>query len=111
MSAFGDGAGDLVEVQLHRLSVGEGQGQRCASAAGRADRTKQIGAFIALVGGLARPRSAPRPLPDDAVLLADAGLILEPDLDGLALRDAGEVGAQGDGEVLWNGPPLLVCRR
>jgi hypothetical protein len=102
VSAFGDGAGDLVEVKLHRLRVGEGQRQRCARAASRTDCAEQIGALVALVGGLARPRSASRPLPHEAVLLADPGLVLEPDLDRLSLGDAGQVSAQGGGEVFLN---------
>ena len=102
VSAFRDGAGDLVEVQLHRLGVGEWQRQRGAGAASRTDGAEQIGALVALVGGLAGPRSAPGPLAYEAVLLADAGLVLEPDLDGLAGRDAGQMGAQGDGEVFLN---------
>ena len=106
MGALGDGAGDLVEVKLHRLRVGEGQGQRRARAASRTDRAEQVGALVALVGRLARPRSASRPLPHATVLLADARLVLEPDLDRLALGETSQGGAQRDGEVLWDGPPL-----
>src|SRR3954454_13570398 len=84
MGAPFDGAGDLVEVELHGLRVGEGQRQGGTRAAGRADGAEQVRAFVALVGWLPRSRSAPRPLPHEAVLLADAGLVLEPDLDGLA---------------------------
>jgi hypothetical protein len=76
MGAPFDGAGDLVEVELHGLRVGKGQGQGCPRAAGRADGAEQVRAFVALVGRLLRPRSAPRPLPHEAVLLADAGLVL-----------------------------------
>ena len=108
MSASFDRAGDLIEVKLHSLSVGEGQRQGGACTAGRADRTEQIRALIALVGGLARPRSASRPLPHEAVLLADPGLVLEPDLDGLSRREGAEVGPQRGREVLWDGPPLLL---
>ena len=68
--------GDLVEVELHGLGVGVGQRQRRAGAARRADRAEQVGALVALVGRLARPRPAPRPLPHEPVLLADAGLVL-----------------------------------
>src|SRR3954468_19756559 len=88
MGAPFDGAGDLVEVELHGLRVGEGQHQGGARAAGWADGAEQVRAFVALVGWLPRSRSAPRPLPHEAVLLADAGLVLEPDLDGLARREA-----------------------
>ena len=55
MGAPPDRAGDLVEVKLHRLRVGEGQRQGGAGAAGRADRSEQVSALIALVGGLTRP--------------------------------------------------------
>ena len=58
MGALGDGAGDLVEVKLHRLSVGERQRQGGSRAA--------------------------------------------PDLDRLSLGDAGQVSAQGGGEVFLN---------
>src|SRR5687768_15062027 len=67
---------NLVEVELHRFRIGEGQRQRGAGAAGRADRAEQVGALVALVGWLTRPRPAPGPLPHEAVLLADAGLVL-----------------------------------
>jgi hypothetical protein len=89
--APGDVKRDLVDGHLHRLGIGEGQRQRRAHASGRADRTEQIGAFVALIGGLAGPRAAPGPLPDDAVLLADARFILEPDLDRLAFGYACEM--------------------
>ena len=42
---------------------------------------KEIGVFVTLVGRLTRTRSTPRPLPNQAVLLADAGFVLEPYLD------------------------------
>ena len=73
--ARSDGAGDLVEVKLHGVGVGVGQRQGGPRAAGRADRAEQIGAFVALIGWLPGPRSALGPLPHEAVLLADAGLI------------------------------------
>ena len=45
-------ARDLDEVELHRLAVGVGHGERRAGAARRADGTEQVGAFVALIGGL-----------------------------------------------------------
>jgi hypothetical protein len=42
--------------------------------------------LVALIGGLAPSGSASRPLPDETVVLADAGFVLKPDLDRLALR-------------------------
>ena len=73
MCAFGDVARYFVEVELHHVGVGVGLGL-CAGrpdAAGRADGAEQTGVVVALVGGLPWPRSAPSPLPNLAVLLAD----------------------------------------
>ena len=81
VGALGDMAGDFIEMELHGLGVGEGQRKRGPDAAGGTNGAEQIGALIALICGLAGPRSSPGPLPHEAVLLADAGLILEPDLD------------------------------
>src|SRR5215207_4804826 len=47
---------DLDEVELHRLAVGVGHGERRAGAARRADGAEQVGAFVALIGGLAWAR-------------------------------------------------------
>jgi hypothetical protein len=46
-----------------------------ALAARRADRADEIGVFVALIGRLAWPRAALGPLPNKAVLLADASFI------------------------------------
>ena len=89
-------------MELHGLGVGEGQGERRADAARRADGAEQVGALVALVGRLARPRAAPGPLPDEAVLLADPGLVLEPDLDRRALGQVGEMRLQRAREVFLN---------
>lgn len=102
MRALGHRLGDLAEMGLHGVGVGEGHGQRCADTPCRADRSEAVGAFVALVGRLARPRSVPGPLPDEAVLLADAGLVLEPELDLPALGDVGEMGFQRRREVFLN---------
>ena len=55
-------------------AIGQREGR--SDAAGRTDRAEQIGVVVALVGGLSWPRSAPGPLADEAVLLADPGLVL-----------------------------------
>jgi hypothetical protein len=107
VSALGDDEGDLVQVELHGLGIGVGQRQRRACAARWTDRAEEVGALIALVGRLARPRPASRPLSDDPVLLADAGLVLEPDLDRLALGDAGQMSLQRRGKVFLNA--AMVC--
>lgn len=114
MGAASDGTGDLVEMKLHRLGVGEGQRQGGAGAASGAERAKEIGALVALVGRLAGPRPSPGPLPDETILLADAGFVLtrrarnaKPDLDGLAGRDGGEVGLQRGREVFLKAAIML----
>jgi hypothetical protein len=76
VGAVGDMVGDFVEVELHGLGVGVGQGERGADASGWADGAEQVGVVVALVGRLARPRSASGLLSDLAVLLADAGFVL-----------------------------------
>jgi hypothetical protein len=81
-------------MELHRLAVGMGQCERRSDAAGWANCSEQIGVFVALICGLARPRPASRPLPDLTVLLADAGFVLEPDLDRRLVWKVVEVGAQ-----------------
>jgi hypothetical protein len=97
--AFGDVARNLVEVKLHGECIGDGQCERCTFAAHWADRAEEIGALVALVGRLARSRSALRPLADEAVLLTDAGLVLEPDFDRSVLWQIGQMGAQRAGKV------------
>ena len=114
VGVLGDMKGDLIDVHLHRRGVGDGQRERRADASGRADRAEQIGALVALIGRLARPRAALGPLADDAVLLADAGFILEPDLDRLALGYPREMGRKRAGEVFlkaWRvSPSCIGCR-
>ena len=81
MCVLGDIARDFVEVKLHHVGVGVGKRQSRSDTASRTDRAEQIGVVVALVGGLSGPRSTPGPLADEAVLLANSGFILEPDLD------------------------------
>ena len=52
MGALCDRPADLVEMGLHGVRVGEGHGERRADAPSRADRSEQIGALVALIGGL-----------------------------------------------------------
>lgn len=82
---------DFVEVKLHGRSVGKRQRHGCSFAARRADGAEQACALIALVSGLPGPCATARPLPHDTGLLANSAS-LKPHLDGLALRQIGEVG-------------------
>lgn len=99
MGSPGDGAGYLLKVKLHGVSVGEGQRQAGADAAQRANGAEEIGALVALIGGLRGPGSAPRPLADATVLLADARLVLKPDLNGPAVRYAAKMRREDAGKV------------
>ena len=99
VGALGDVARDFIEVKLHCLGVGEGQRERGADAACGTDGAEEIRAFVALIGGLARPRSSPGPLTHEAVLLPDAGFVLEPDFDRRRRRQAIEMSAQRAREV------------
>ena len=56
----------------------------------RTDRAEQVGPGVAAVAGRPGPGAAPRPDPGQRALLADAGLILEPDLDRLAAGVLGQ---------------------
>ncbi len=78
-------------MELHHVGVSVGQRERGADPPRRADGAEQIGVVVALVGRLARSRSALRPLPNLAVLLADPGLILKPYLDRRRLRQTIEM--------------------
>jgi hypothetical protein len=95
-------ARDFVEVKLHHVGVGVGQRERGSDPAGGADRAEQIGIVIALVGRLPWPRSAPGPLPNLAVLLADARLVLKPNLDRRCLGQAFEMSLQRARKVFLN---------
>ena len=87
--ALFDMARDFVEMELHHFGVDVGERQRRALALRRTDCAKEISVCVALTGGLTRTRSTPRPLSHEAVLLADAGFVLEPDFDG---RSRGQIG-------------------
>jgi hypothetical protein len=86
-------------MKLHHVGVGIGQRQGRPDPSRWADRAEQIGVVIALVGGLPWPRSAPGPLPNLPILLADPGLILKPYLDRRRLRQAFEMRLQREREV------------
>lgn len=78
-----DAVADLGEVEVHHVGIGEGQHQRCACAARRADRAEQVSPAIALVARRCRSRSALGPDPGERTLLTDARLVLPPELDRL----------------------------
>jgi hypothetical protein len=97
-----DCPGDFRQVEGHRGGIAARQHQACRGAAGWADRAKQIGRAGALVVRCRRPGAASRPAPSNLVLLANAGLVLEPDLYWLArCRASGDLVQAGE-EVFLN---------
>ena len=101
--ARGDHRADLGEVQAHRRSVAKGQDQGGTLAVVRADGTEDVDRGVALVLRCRGSGPATCPPPGDAVLLADAGFVGEPDLyrveaDALLARDA----CQRGGKVFLN---------
>jgi hypothetical protein len=75
-----DAGADLGEVQAHHVGVGGRQHQRRARAARRADRAEEVGPGIALVAGRDGTRTAFGPDAGERALLANAGLVLPPEL-------------------------------
>jgi hypothetical protein len=74
-------------MQGHRLGVAAGQDQARGLALFGADGAEDVGRGRALVPWRYGPGAALGPAPGGLVLLADAGLVAEPDLD-VAERDA-----------------------
>ena len=100
MCAWRNGLGDLHEVQVHRLGVAGGQDQGRTLALLRADGAEDVGGSGALIAGRTGTRAPLRPPAGDLVLLADTGLVREPDFylvaeDRLLARDC----IQTDGET------------
>ena len=60
---------------------------------------EDIGALIALIGRQARPRAFLGRNSGAAVLLTDAGFVLEPDLDAPPLRQMAYMSLERGGEV------------
>ncbi len=91
---------DLGQVQAHRLGVAAGQDERRTLAVVRADGPEDIGRCGALIVRGAGPCPASGPAPRDLVLLADPGLVGEPEFyvvegDALLARDLRQAGWEG----------------
>jgi len=71
---------DRREVQVHRRGVAFGQDEPDRLARPGTDGTEDIGRSGTLVARRRRPATAQGPAPGDLVLLADPGLVAEPDL-------------------------------
>ena len=64
-----------------------------------ADGTEQVGPFVADIAGRARARDDAGPHPGQGALLTDPGLVLEPELDRLAIGGGGQRLFHYGGEV------------
>ena len=103
--------GDLCKMQVHRLAVAGRQDQGRALALLGADRAEDIGGSGTLVARRTGAGAALRPAASDFVLLADAGLVGEPDfyciaVDALLARDRLQTG----GEAYGMARPSLPAR-
>jgi hypothetical protein len=76
MGISGDLAADLAEVMVHRGGIADRHDQRRRLAGRRADRAKHIGRGEAEILWRHRPAAGLPPHPGQAVLLADASLVL-----------------------------------
>ena len=83
VSAGRDGRGDCDEMQVHRLGVAGGQDQAGALALFGADGTEDVGRGGALIARSAGAGPALGPPARDLVFLANACLVLKPNLYGL----------------------------
>ena len=110
VGALGDAARDFVEVELHHVGVGIGQHEGRPDAAGRADRAKQRGRCGSAGRQAAWPRSAPGPLPNLAVLLAEGGLVSKPDFDRRRLGQSFKMSLQRAREVFFKAPTVRSSR-
>src|SRR4029077_19411057 len=81
MGISGDLAADLAEVMVHRGGIADRHDQRRRLALRRADRTKQIGRSEGALFWRRRHAAGLPPSPGQAVLLANASLVLKPYLD------------------------------
>ena len=100
VSARGDGERYFCQMERHGFGIAQGQYQPCTLAVLRTDSAEDPGRGPALIFGRTRPCPPLGPAARDLVLLADARLVLEPnlygfDVDRLFARDF----TQARGEV------------
>jgi len=99
MGSGRDRFGDLCKMQVHRLAVAGRQDQGRALALLGADCAEDVGGSGTLIARRTGAGAALRPAASDFVLLADAGLVGEPDfycvaVDALLARDRLQTGGE-----------------
>src|SRR3954463_14115556 len=88
----------LIQVQAHGLRVASGQHQGCALTLLRADRAEDVDRTRPLMVGAAGSGSPSGPVSGNLVLPAHTCLVLPPQLDRGAVREARPDRFQGGGE-------------
>ena len=105
-----DVAADLVEMHLHGLRVRPRQHERRPLAVSRTDGAEQIGVAIALIGRWRGRVPLSRPQARQAILLAKACFVLEPDLHRRSRRQVSYMHLERVGEVFLNASMIrLSC--
>src|SRR3954470_16467544 len=99
MGSGSHGLCDFRQVHAHGVCVASGQHNGSALAMLRADCSEDVDRTRPLIVRGARPGAPSGPAPGDLVLLADTGLVLPPQLDRGAVREARPDRLQGGGET------------
>src|SRR3954468_3381177 len=99
MGSGSHGLRDFRQMQAHGLCIASGQHQGRALALLRADRSEDVDRTRRLIMRGAGPGAPSGPAAGDLVLLADTGLVLPPQLDRGALREARPDRLQGGWEA------------
>src|SRR5689334_23373326 len=102
VGVIGNMAGYLDQMLVHCMRIAPWHDERGGLAKFRADRTEDIGGACPLIMGGRGPCPSFGPPPGDLVLLADAGLVLEPDFYSLAFGGAGGDRSHCGGKVFLN---------
>ena len=102
MASFRHFAANSSEMQRHGFGVRRRHDQACRDATLRTGRAEQVGPVVALVARCAGSRSTFGPDAGQRALLADPGLVLEPDFDRLVFGVVGELRRDCGGEVFLN---------
>lgn len=102
VSVIGNMAGYLDQMLVHGMRIAPWHNEGCGLAKFRADRTEDISGPGPLIMGSRWPCPSLGPPPGDLVLLADAGLILEPNFYSLACGGPGGDFPHCGGKVFLN---------
>ena len=90
---------DFLQMQVHGMNIGTRQNKPSANTAIWTDGAEQIGRLVALIARGCGSAAAQSPDAGQAALLTNAGFILPPQLNWLALRGTGNDGGDKIGEV------------